>query len=421
MGSFDYDVVIAGGGLVGASLAALLARLTPLQIALLDRNPLPAPVPGPLPAQPPEDFTYGLRVSALSKATWRLIDLIGARPDPRAVCAYERMEVWEGEAEAREARIEFDCAELAEPALGYIVDNRALLASFYEVIGRTPRISLIAPTGLAGLGPWPAGAGAAVQLDDGRNLRCRLLVGADGAESRVRELAGLRTRRHEYRQAAVVAHLHTSIGHGATARQRFLADGPLALLPLADGRVSLVWSTRPEHARELAGASSPEAFSAAVTEASEGVIGTLTLASERASFPLRLLHARDYTAPRVALVGDAAHVVHPLAGQGVNLGFLDVASLAGEICAALERGEEIGDHYVLARYERARKGENLATLAALDGLKRLFATRNPLVNTLRRTGLAAVHRARPVKGLMARRAMGLAGDVPALLADPVDR
>ncbi|MEO0975496.1 MAG: FAD-dependent monooxygenase, partial [Pseudomonadota bacterium] len=157
-------------------------------------------------------------------------------------------------------------------------------------------------------------------------------------------------------------------------------------------------------------------FSSAVTQASEGVLGALTLASARASFPLRFMHTPRYTSSRLALVGDAAHVVHPLAGQGVNLGFLDAAALAETLVSALGRGEDIGDHYVLKRYERARKGENLATLAALDGLKRLFSSRHPLVNRVRRTGLAAVDRLDPVKTLLARRAMGLEGNVPRLLA-----
>ncbi len=409
----DHDVVIVGGGLVGASLAALLANTTSLTVAVLDRT---VPPVSPALGAAAGEFTYGLRVSAISHATWRLLELVRARPDPRAILAYERMEVWEG-SHAPQARIEFDCARLAEPCLGYIVDNAALLNAFYEVLRREQGVSLLAPTGVAGLvsGQSPRDP-ITVQLDDGRSLRTRLVVGADGAESRVRSLIGLDARTHEYRQAGVVAHLVPERPHGSTARQRFLADGPLALLPLADGRVSIVWSTRPDHAHELQSVMADKAFEEAVVEASEGVLGHLRLDSARASFPLRLMHARRYTAPRVALVGDAAHVVHPLAGQGVNLGFLDAAALAGTLGDALGRGEEIGDHYVLERYERARKGENLATIAALDGLKRLFASRHPLIDTLRRSGLAAVDRLDPVKSMLARRAMGLSGNVPALLA-----
>ncbi|MEM9385166.1 MAG: UbiH/UbiF/VisC/COQ6 family ubiquinone biosynthesis hydroxylase [Pseudomonadota bacterium] len=410
----DYDVIIVGGGLVGASLAALLAHTTKLSMAVLDRTVPPGPA-SPLAARA-EEFDFGLRVSAISHATWRLLTLVRARPDPRSLLAYERMEVWEGAA-TREARIEFDCARLAEPCLGYIIDNTALLKAFYDVLHAERAVALLAPTGVAGITPGGTPREPiAVQLDDGRALRTRLVIGADGAESRVRSLVGIAARTHEYRQAGVVAHLRPERPHGATARQRFLADGPLALLPLADGRVSIVWSTRPEHAHELQSDLSPQAFERAVEEASEGVLGQLELMSARASFPLRVMHARRYTAPRVALVGDAAHVVHPLAGQGVNLGFLDAAALAGTLVDAVERGEEIGDHYVLERYERARKGENLATAAALDGLKRLFAARHPLVDSLRRMGLAAVDRLDPVKSVLARRAMGLSGNVPALLA-----
>jgi 2-octaprenylphenol hydroxylase len=412
----DYDVVIVGAGPVGASLAALLSQ-SGLRIALLDRTvPGAATVPPYAPGTDSARLAISLRVSAISRATWRLLELCGAAPDPRTVCAYERMEVWDGQG-ARAARIEFEAAELAEPCLGYIIDNRALQQAFLDVIRHRRNVSLIAPTGLARLEAPAAGdprQPMLVHLDDGRTLSTRMLAGADGAQSRTRELAGIAIRELDYVQAGVVAHMACERDHGATARQRFLADGPLALLPLPGRRVSIVWSTTPEHAQALC-AAEESAFADEVTRASEGVLGQLCLDSQRASFPLRALHAREYSRPRLALLGDAAHVVHPLAGQGVNLGFLDAATLAEVVCDAMASGEDIGDHYVLRRYERRRKGENLATIAALDGLKRLFAARHPLLLGLRQHGLSAVNRAGPIKQQLARRAMGLSGDLPALL------
>jgi 2-octaprenylphenol hydroxylase len=422
MSGSDYDVVIVGAGPVGASLAALLGR-DGLRIALLDRT-----VPG---AAPSPQFGRGsdaarlaisLRVSAISRATWRLLDICGAAPDARRLTSYERMEVWDGTGN-KAARIAFDCAEVAQPCLGYIIDNLALQQAFLDVVRRLRNVSLIAPTGLAGLqspAPPDVHSPLAVHLDDGRVLSARLVIGADGAQSRTRDLAGIGTREHDYCQAGVVAHMQCERDPRATARQRFLPDGPLALLPLPGRRVSIVWSTTPEHARELC-AADEAVFASAVTEASEGVLGALRTDSERASFPLRALHARQYTQRRLALVGDAAHVVHPLAGQGVNLGFLDAATLASVLRDALACGEDLGDHYVLRRYERWRKGENLATLAALDGLKRLFGARHPLFQGVRQFGLAAVDRMGPLKRTLARRAMGLDGDLPPLLQPGVER
>ncbi len=418
MSRVDYDVVIVGAGPVGAALAALLATLDDGRIALLDRVDPGAARAAPFAAGADESarLAIGLRVSAISHATWRLLERCGATPDARAVEPYQRMEVWEGR-RGEGAHIEFDCADYAEPCLGYIIDNRVLQQAFLDVLRRQRRVSLMAPVGVAELERPAAerpGEPLRVLLDDGRQLSTRLLVGADGGDSRVRELAGIAVREHQYHQVAVVAHLRGEHGHGAVARQRFLPDGPLALLPLPYDRVSIVWSTTPEHARALCGLDEA-AFGAAVTEASEGVLGHLTLDSPRASFPLRALHARDYTRQRIALAGDAAHVVHPLAGQGVNLGFLDVATLASVVTQARRRGEDAGDHYVLRRYERQRKGENLAAIAALDGLKRLFASDNALIHGLRRGGLGLVNRIGPVKAAFARHAMGLSGDLPDVL------
>jgi len=243
------------------------------------------------------------------------------------------------------------------------------------------------------------------------HLRARLLVGADGARSRVREHAGIRTSGWSYEQKGIVATVRTELPHRETAWQRFLPTGPLALLPLSDGRVSLVWSTSPERAAELVAMTSDE-FAQAVTEASAGVLGRLVPDAGRASFPLRLLHAVDYTRPRLALVGDAAHGVHPLAGQGVNLGFMDCAALVEVTGDALAEGGDPGEARSLRRYERWRKAENLPAMALMDGLQRLFSNDDPMLSWARRTGLFLADRAAPLKRVLIERAMGLAGEIP---------
>src|SRR5262249_14480264 len=242
----------------------------------------------------------------------------------------------------------------------------------------------------------------------GSRLTAALAVGADGAESPARKQMQIAAREGEVRQRAVVCHVRTASPHRHTAWQRFLRSGPIALLPLHDGRSSIVWTTTPDHAAELVGLPEHE-FCEAVETAVDGVLGSVEAASARADFPLRSVHAECYVLPRFALVGDAAHAVHPLAGQGVNLGFLDCAALAQTLDAATG---DPGELKLLRQYERWRKGENLLMLSALDGLNGLFSNHNPMLGFLRRNGLSLVDRLGPVKSLFMRRALGLAGDLP---------
>jgi 2-polyprenylphenol 6-hydroxylase len=234
----------------------------------------------------------------------------------------------------------------------------------------------------------------------------------DGAESAVRRQAGIDVRGWDYGQRAVVAHLATERPHAATAWQRFLDTGPLALLPLADGRVSLVWSTLPAEAEALAQLDDA-GFGLRVTEASAGVLGALAPTTQRASFPLRLLHAHRYTAERVALVGDAAHTVHPLAGQGINLAFLDAAALVDVVGAAVAAGDDPGEARALRRYERWRKAEALPAIMLLDGIKRLFFGGSPLKSRLRQGALGLAQSSGIVKRLLMQRALGVTGELPA--------
>lgn len=405
----DVDIVIAGGGMVGAGLAALLgAQATTAALRVVVLEPRPVPLPGP--AEP-----WDLRVSALSRASQRLLELTDAWPRvaQRGAGRYERMVVWDECSEPdSEAALRLDAADIGEPDLGHIVENRTVQAALLEravACGAT-----VLRTGVAALA---AGAETvSVTTGDGRKITAALVVAADGADSTVRRLAGIATRGWEYGQEAVVAHLASSQPHRHTAWQRFLAAGPLALLPLADGGVSLVWSTTPQQAAELTGLDDA-AFGARVTEASAGVLGRVSPRGVRARFPLRLLHALAYSGPRVVLAGDAAHGVHPLAGQGANLGFLDGAALAQLLGEAAGQGADPGEPALLRRYERWRKAQNVPAMLLMDGLQRLFSNDEPLLSRARRAGLGLVNRAPPLKRAIMARALGLSGEVPRLLAD----
>lgn len=402
----DYDVLIVGGGMVGAALACLLAESDAgLTVAVLEaREP------------PPFDPTgaVGNRVSAIARGSMRILDACGvwAHIAAARISPYREMRVWDAAASPDGAgSLHFDCAEIGEPDLGAIVENRLIQRALAERLRALPAVTWMAPARLAGLEFGDERVEA--RLEDGRRLRARLAVGADGAGSVSRDLAGIETGGWDYRQRAVVATVRCEATHRETAWQRFLPTGPLALLPLADGRCSIVWTQTPEQAETLL-AASDEDFCRAVGDASDRVLGEVLEAESRAAFPLRLRYARDYTRPRFALVGDAAHAVHPLAGQGVNLGFLDAAALAEVVAEANSRGRDPGDHRLLRRYERWRKGETMAAMLLIDGIGRLFSNEDATLGSLRRIGLALVDAAPAVKHEFIRRAMGVAGDLPRL-------
>ncbi len=405
----DFDVVIVGGAMAGAGTAALLAA-TPATASL--RIALVEPKPATLPAA---DAPLDLRVSALSRASQQLLEQTGAWSAVAARAAtYQRMVIWEERMDpAGSGALVFDAAELGEPDLGHIAENRSVQAAL--ILRAQEAGAVLLRAGFTTL--ETAGDAIRVGLDDGREYRAALVVGADGAESAVRRQAGIDVRGWDYGQCAVVAHLQPERPHHETAWQRFLDTGPLALLPLADGRVSLVWSTLPAMAEELTACDEAE-FAARVTDASAAVLGRLSPTSPRASFPLRLLHARRYAAERIALVGDAAHTVHPLAGQGINLAFLDAAALVDVLGAAVEAGDDPGELRVLRRYERWRKAEALPAIALLDGIKRIFFGDNPLQSRLRQGALGVVQASRPLKRIFMQRALGLAGEVPASVRRP---
>jgi 2-octaprenylphenol hydroxylase len=407
----EFDFVIVGGGVTAAALASLLVArklAAPKRVAIIaDGASLDRASP---PASSIPDTDMDLRVFALSRASQRLLTLAGAwqHLPVSKMCAYERMEVWSGDGSLR-----FDCAELGEPNLGFIVEGRALFAACRRAADAAGVVCIEAA--IAGI--LADETQARIRLGDGRQLQCALLIAADGAQSPTRKALCIETAGHTYHQDALVAHVRTEKPHQRTARQRFLPTGPLAFLPLPDGRSSIVWSLLRPEAKRLKSLDR-DAFGAELTAASGGLLGTCELTTPIASFPLELQYAVDYVRPRAVLVGDAAHAVHPLAGQGLNLGFLDCAALVevlGDAGGAGSGSRDVGDQRRLRRYERWRRSENMLAATALDGMERLFSSGNQAVATLRVAGLRAVGRLPFLKRELAFRAMGLSGDIPAFL------
>jgi 2-octaprenylphenol hydroxylase len=402
----DFDCLIIGSGVIGTTMASLLIarRLVARgRVAIVADRSRPA-------AAPQSD--WDLRVFALSRASQRVLDICSvwrALPAQRQF-PYERMCVWDEHGAARgRGALTFDCAELGEPNLGYIVDGAALQLQCTR--SAVAAGVVLIETGLEDL-RFDAACVRAI-LSDGREVSARAMLAADGTESKARALLGIESAGHSYQQDALVAHVRTAEPHENTAWQRFLRTGPLAFLPLPDGRSSIVWTVKRAEADRLR-ALDAGAFDAALTQASGGVLGACESTTPLASFPLKLEYALDYVRPRAVLLGDAAHVVHPMAGQGLNLGLLDCASLAS-VWEEAGGGDVFGEQAPLRRYERWRRGENLLAASALDGLERLFGSDNPALSRLRVFGLDAVGRLPFIKRQLARRAMGLAGDVPEFL------
>jgi 2-octaprenylphenol hydroxylase len=395
-----FDVVVAGAGLTGLAVAAQLSRLEcgrRLRLILIDGGQRPR-------FDPAADVA--LRVSALSTGSVGLLQALGAWEVVRnaRACAYDRMRVWDASGRwDGPATLRFDAADFGVPQLGFIVENVLVRSALADALDGSD-VELRFDTPIAAL--ERSGRRNVVVLGDGERLEPTLLVAADGAQSFLRQQAGIATRDTPYGQAALVTHLAPAEPHRNTAWQRFLRNGPLGMLPLADGRISVVWSTGRADA-ERAMAATDEELGRMLTEASDGVLGELVVAGPRGEFPLCARHAERYVAPGLALVGDAAHAVHPLAGQGANLGLRDATKLAEVIDAALREGRYPGDLPVLRRYARARRGENALMLQFLTGLNRLFATDSALVGQIRAVGMRAFNHSGPIRAHAVAIALGM--------------
>lgn len=396
----QFDIVIVGAGMVGLTLANLLAqseRHDALNILLIDAGKKPAFA---------ADSDVSLRVSAIASGSTELLARIGVWDDivNTRACPYRNMRVWDapGNVEGPETLC-FDAAEFAVPQLGFIVENVLIQGALLKHL-ESSAVTVRFETPITSLNK--VGDRYEVELAGGELLASDLLIGADGAASFVRTSAAIGITAWQYSQTAFVTHLQPEKSHRNTAWQRFLKTGPIGLLPLIDGRVSTVWSTTAAQAAAALDASD-EQLQVMLTNATDNVLGKLTPSGPRGSFPLKAQHADQYVLPGLALVGDAAHAVHPLAGQGANLGLADAETLASVITAALAANENPGDLPTLRKYERARKGANQTMLHFIDGLNRLFSNDSTSLARLRGTGMRLFNRSGPIRARAVQVALGI--------------
>jgi 2-octaprenyl-3-methyl-6-methoxy-1,4-benzoquinol hydroxylase len=392
------DVLIIGGGMVGAALACALGRQG------FEVHVVEAQAPEPFAPEQPLD----LRVSAVSLASQSLLEAVDAWRhvlDMRAV-PFRRMRVWD---RAGPGETSFDSRDIGEPALGHIVENRLLQLALWRAAEGLETVRWHCPARLDAMDIREGGVFA--RLSDGSGVRAQLVVGADGAHSRLRELAHIGLTSWDYDVEALVATVRTAAPQQDITWQRFTPTGPQALLPLPGPHASLVWYTAPDEVARLK-ALDDESFVEELLRAFPSELGRIDALLERGSFRLTRRHAQQYCKPRLALAGDAAHTIHPLAGQGVNLGFMDVAALTEVLTKARDANEDIGALHVLQRYERWRRGENLLMQSAMDIFHHAFKPARGPLPWLRCLALRAANDLPPLRRLLTRRATGRAGDLP---------
>lgn len=400
----DSDVIIAGGGLNGPALALALAQAG-LTVTVVDAAP----------ARQRAADAFDGRAYALAIASQKLLAAVGVWPAV-AGHAQKMMEVKASDGRPGEgaapAFLHFDSRELDQSPVGYMLEDRFLYRAFLDAMQAAPGITLIAETRVVAQEPGPGGI--AVTLSDGRVLQARLLVGADGRRSGVAERAGITREGWGYGQTALVAAIDHARPHEGIAHQFFMPTGPLAILPLPGNRSSIVWSEADENARTIAALSDAD-FLAVLRPRFGDFLGEISLAGPRFSYPLNLTLARAYAAPRVALIGDAAHGVHPIAGQGLNLGLRDVAALAETLVDARRRGEDIGAVDVLERYQGWRRFDSTSLALGMDSVNKLFSNDNPILRAGRDLGMGLVQALGPLRRGFMRQAAGLGGPQPRLL------
>jgi len=406
------DVIVVGGGIAGATLALAL-RSGGLQPVLVERAPM----------SDQWEETFDGRASAIAFSAfrqWRTLGL-GADLEPHAQ-RIEQILVTDGRSPgAASSRtpspftLRFDSAEIADRVegepLGYMLENRRVRVALAQALAQTD-IPVLAPANLAGLDIQPGQVKAI--LADGRAITAPLMVASDGRGSQARRMAGIGTVGWPYAQSGVVATVDLEKPHQGVAHEHFLPSGPFAILPLTENRASLVWTEQTRQAEALM-AASPEAFQAYLDRRFGEFLGKAAAQSNRFNYPLSLELAERMTAPRFALLGDAAHGVHPIAGQGLNLGLKDIAALAEVLVDARRLGEDIGSELVLERYARWRRFDNVMLAAATDGFTRLFSNDNPLLRLARGLGIGAVNALGPARRFFMQEAGGATGELPRLL------
>ena len=397
----SFDITIVGGGMVGLALAASFADSN-LRIAVIEGS------------EPNQDLgdVPDTRVSALSRASELFLKNLHAWDgiESRRVAPYMAMEVWEKDSFAR---LEFHADDLSQSNIGHIVENRVIQLALLERVKTLSNVALFMPNRCSNMVVGESEAW--ITLDSGDSLTSKLVIGADGANSWVRKQQDIPLTHWDYGHSAIVANIRTTEPHQGVARQVFTPQGPIALLPLSDPHLcSLVWSTDPNRADALV-ERSEASFNQALTTEFDVRLGLCKVEGMRSSFPLKMRYARNFAQNRVALVGDAAHTIHPLAGQGVNLGFLDAASLAEEVLSLWQKGEDIGLYRNLRHYERWRKAEAAKMIAAMQGFKDLFAGGNPAKKLVRGLGMQFIGHMPGMKEEMMKRALGITGKLPDLV------
>lgn len=394
----NFDVIIVGGGMVGAALACSLGNST-LQVAVIEN----APPPAFSPEQP-----HDLRVSALSMASKAILETVGAWQgiEQRRLCPFRRMRVWEAAGDT-----EFCSEDINYPQLGYIVENRVIQLALLERLAAFDNISLVSPASIHKIEYVP-GRLSLITLNDESVLTANLLVAADGGNSRVRQAVNLGVTSWDYQQHALVMYVETEYGQQDITWQRFLPSGPQAFLPLPGSYGSLVWYNSPDEIRRLQ-ALPLDVLQGELMAAFPPELGQVKVLAT-ASFPLKRQHAQAYVKPGVALVGDAAHMINPLAGQGVNIGFLDAAALGEVLVEASQQSLDPGDLKVLRRYEHMRRTENLKMMTVMDAFYHVFSNEILPVKILRNLSLGLAERLSPAKHKVMRMAMGIDGDLPKL-------
>lgn len=400
------DVVVVGGGCVGLSVALGLAQQG-IKVAVVDSSDSPKCI---------DASSAHLRVSALSVASEQLFSQLGIwdSVQKERITPYSSMDVWEHHGFGR---ITFEAEEIAQSHLGHIVENDNLRFALFSALEQIECATLCFGWKVSDVNISERESVLSLQREAGQSeiIIGSLIVAADGANSFIRQKMDIPLTFWDYNHTAIVANVTTEKSHEHCARQVFQPTGPIALLPLwNDNECSLVWSVEPNLAEELL-TLDPVEFAKKLTAAFDGVLGSLKVSEEKQSFPLRMRYARQWAVSRVALVGDAAHTIHPLAGLGMNLGLLDAACLIEQVSSSYKKGDDIGELCNLRAYERMRKAEAQEYIAAMEGLKRLFSNQSQLLKMGRNFGLSFVNKFSPVKSMFVKRAMGLGGDLPKLM------
>ena len=398
----NFDVVIVGGGMVGAALACSLGGSL-LKVAVIESA---------LPQDFSADQPHDLRVSALSIASKNILEAVGAWRGiaSRRLCPFRRMRVWETAGDT-----EFCSDDIGHSELGYIVENRVTQLALLDRLRDFDNIELICPAAINRISYSAESQNehSELELADGRLLSAKVLVAADGGQSKVRQAVGLGVTSWDYKQHALVIYIETDYGQQDITWQRFVPSGPQAFLPLTGHYGSLVWYNSPDEVSRLK-ALPHEELMAELAAAFPDCLGKVRGILGTASFPLKRQHAQDYVKPGVVLVGDAAHMINPLAGQGVNIGLLDAAALGEVLVEAQKQGQAIDDIAVLKRYEKLRRSENLRMMTVMDVFYRVFSNEILPVKFLRNLGLGLAERLSPAKNKVMRMAMGLDGNLPKL-------